>query len=65
MARQESLLRASTGGTALQPGLARLGRRDRRDVPADFHTTASSPLSAGHAIDVLDDSPTLRLENLT
>jgi exopolysaccharide biosynthesis polyprenyl glycosylphosphotransferase len=62
MARQESLLRASTSGAASQHGLTRLRHSDGRALPEDFHATGSSRLSAGHAIDLLDDSPTLRLE---
>jgi exopolysaccharide biosynthesis polyprenyl glycosylphosphotransferase len=64
MARPESLLRASTGGAASQPGLTGLRRPDGRELPGDFPATASSRLSAGHAIDLLDDSPTLRLQRL-
>jgi exopolysaccharide biosynthesis polyprenyl glycosylphosphotransferase len=64
MARQESLLRASTGDAASQTGLTGLRRRDRRELPRDFHATASSRLSGGQAVDLLDDSPTLRLEKL-
>jgi exopolysaccharide biosynthesis polyprenyl glycosylphosphotransferase len=64
MARPESLLRASTGGAAPQPGLTGLRRHKGRELPPDFHAPASSRLGAGQAIDLLDDSPTLRLESL-
>jgi exopolysaccharide biosynthesis polyprenyl glycosylphosphotransferase len=30
----------------------------------DFHTTSPSPLDVGEAVDLLDDSPTVRLESL-
>jgi exopolysaccharide biosynthesis polyprenyl glycosylphosphotransferase len=64
MARSEGLLRASTGGAAPQHELTGLRRPEERERSLDFRATASSRLSAGQAIDVLDDSPTLRLENL-
>jgi exopolysaccharide biosynthesis polyprenyl glycosylphosphotransferase len=64
MARPESLLRASTGGAASEAGLTGLNYRYGRELPPDFRATASSQLSAGQAIDRLDDSPTLRLESL-
>jgi exopolysaccharide biosynthesis polyprenyl glycosylphosphotransferase len=64
MARQESLLRASTGGAAPQQALTGLRRPEGRERSLEFGATASSRLRAGQAIDVLEDSPTLRLENL-
>jgi exopolysaccharide biosynthesis polyprenyl glycosylphosphotransferase len=51
MARAESLLRASTGGAASQPGSTDLRPRDGREVSPGFQATASA-------------SPTLRLERL-
>jgi exopolysaccharide biosynthesis polyprenyl glycosylphosphotransferase len=64
MARHESLVRASEGGAPLEPALAGLMRHDLRDLQPDFHSTGASPLGVGDAIDLLDDSPTVRLESL-
>jgi exopolysaccharide biosynthesis polyprenyl glycosylphosphotransferase len=64
MARQESLSRASTAGGPSKSAFAALVRRDRPGMPPDFHTIASSRLRAGEAVELLEDSPTLRLERL-
>jgi exopolysaccharide biosynthesis polyprenyl glycosylphosphotransferase len=60
MARPESLLRASTGGAASQPGLTARTYRDGQELSPDFDATASSRVWAGQAIDLLDNSPRLR-----
>ena len=39
-------------------------RHDLRELHADSHTTDASWLGVGEAVDLLDDSPTLRLESL-
>jgi exopolysaccharide biosynthesis polyprenyl glycosylphosphotransferase len=39
-------------------------RHDLRDLQPDFHSTGASPLGVGEAVDLLDDSPTVRLESL-
>jgi len=64
MARYESLLRASNGGAPLEPAFAGLMRHDLRELPPDFHTSDASRLNLGEAADLLDDAPTLRLEDL-
>jgi exopolysaccharide biosynthesis polyprenyl glycosylphosphotransferase len=64
MARQESLLRASEGGAALEPAFAGPMRQDLRQLHPDSHSTEASRLGVDEAVDLLDDSPTLRLENL-
>ena len=72
MARRESLLRAARGSAALEPRRAALEpafagavRRDLRELHPDSHVTdVSSRLGGGEAIDLLDDSATLRLGNL-
>jgi exopolysaccharide biosynthesis polyprenyl glycosylphosphotransferase len=64
MARHESLLRAFKGGAPREPSFAGLMRHDLRDLQSDFHSTGASPLGVGDALDLLDDSPTVRLESL-
>src|SRR4029450_10947823 len=64
MARHESLLRASEGGAPLEPAFAGLMPHDLRDLRPDFHSTGASQLEVGEAVDLLDDSPTVRLESL-
>jgi exopolysaccharide biosynthesis polyprenyl glycosylphosphotransferase len=64
MARHESLLRASQGSAAREPALAGLKRHDLRDLQPDFHATGSAPFGVDEAVDLLDDSPTVRLESL-
>jgi exopolysaccharide biosynthesis polyprenyl glycosylphosphotransferase len=64
MARHESLLRASEGGAPREPAFVGLMRHDLRDLQPDFHSTGASQLGVGEAVDVLDDSPTVRLESL-
>jgi len=69
MARQESLLRVSRRGAAPEPTralqqsvLANVLHRDSRELYSDSHVTdVSSRLGGGEAVDLLDDSPTLRL----
>src|SRR4029453_7228609 len=41
-----------------------LMRHDLRDLQPDFHSTGASQLEVGEAVDLLDDSPTVRLESL-
>jgi exopolysaccharide biosynthesis polyprenyl glycosylphosphotransferase len=64
MARHESLLRASEGGASLEPAFAGLMRHDLWDLQPDFRSTGASQLGVGEAVDLLDDSPTVRLESL-
>jgi exopolysaccharide biosynthesis polyprenyl glycosylphosphotransferase len=64
MARQENLLRASEGGAALEPAFAGLMRQDLRQLHPDSHSTEASRLGVDEAVDLLDDSPTVRLESL-
>jgi exopolysaccharide biosynthesis polyprenyl glycosylphosphotransferase len=66
MARPESLLRASAGDAASGSALAGsvLHGHDRWEFPPNSHATDTSRLGAGEAVDLLDDSPTLRLESL-
>jgi exopolysaccharide biosynthesis polyprenyl glycosylphosphotransferase len=59
MARRESLLRAAKGSAALQPAFAGYQSYEARRL----HPDSTSP-GAGEAIDLLDDSPTLRIEHL-
>ena len=62
MARQQSLLGASPRRAALEPAFAGLAHREVRALHPDSHTTDASRLGVGEAVDLLDDSPTLRLE---
>jgi exopolysaccharide biosynthesis polyprenyl glycosylphosphotransferase len=64
MARHESLLRASEGGASLEPAFGGLMRHDLWDLQPDFRSTGASQLGVGEAVDLLDDSPTVRLESL-
>jgi exopolysaccharide biosynthesis polyprenyl glycosylphosphotransferase len=64
MARHESLLRASKRSAPREPAFAGLMRHDLRNLQPDFHSTTASQLGVGDAIDLLDDSPTVRLESL-
>jgi exopolysaccharide biosynthesis polyprenyl glycosylphosphotransferase len=64
MARHESLVRASEEGAPREPAFAGLMRHDLRDFQPDFHSSGASQLGVGEAVDLLDDSPTLRLEDL-
>ena len=48
----------------MEPAFAGLMRHDLRDLQPDFHATGASPLGVGEAVDLLDDSPTVRLESL-
>ena len=59
MARRESLLRAAKGSAALQPAFAGYQSYEA----GRLHPDSTSP-GAGEAIDLLDDSPTLRIEHL-
>ena len=63
MARQQSLLGASPRRAALEPAFAGLAHREVRALHPDSHTTDASRLGVGEAVDLLDDSPTLRLEH--
>ena len=48
----------------LEPAFARpRARYDVRELYPDSHTTDASPLGVGGAVDLLDDSPTVRLEH--
>ena len=49
---------------ALEPAFAGLARHDVRALHPDSHTTDASRLGVGEAVDLLDDSPTVRLEHL-
>ena len=64
MAGPESLLRASGGGAAQEHALAGAVRHDLRELHADSHTSDASWLGVDEAVDLLDDSPTVRLESL-
>ena len=64
MARPERLLRASPRRAALEPAFAGLARHDVRALHPDSHPTDASRLGVGEAVDLLDDSPTVRLEHL-
>jgi exopolysaccharide biosynthesis polyprenyl glycosylphosphotransferase len=64
MARHESLLRAFKGSAPREPAFAGLMRHDLRNLQQDFHSAGASQLGVGDAIDLLDDSPTVRLESL-
>jgi exopolysaccharide biosynthesis polyprenyl glycosylphosphotransferase len=64
MARSESLLRASPRRAALEPAFAGLARHDLRELHPDSHSANTSRLGVREAVDLLDDSPTLRLESL-
>jgi exopolysaccharide biosynthesis polyprenyl glycosylphosphotransferase len=70
MARPERLLRASTGGAALEPALAGNGHYELHEVHAESMGLSTATLNAGslgaaEAFDLLEeDSPTVRLESL-
>jgi exopolysaccharide biosynthesis polyprenyl glycosylphosphotransferase len=66
MARPKSLLRASTRSAALEPALAGYGShgQDLRELHPDSNQAAASWLGGDEAVDLLDDSPTLRLESV-
>jgi exopolysaccharide biosynthesis polyprenyl glycosylphosphotransferase len=59
MARPERLLRATARGAALEPTFAGNGHYELRGLHPD-----SGGLGTSEAIDLLDDSPTLRIDNL-
>ena len=71
MARPERLLRASAGGAALEPALAGNGHYELHELH-ELHaesglstaTLNAGSLSAAEAVDLLEDSPTVRLESL-
>jgi exopolysaccharide biosynthesis polyprenyl glycosylphosphotransferase len=63
MARQESLLRASDEGAVLEPAVAGLARDDLRELHPESHTYDTSRLAVAEPVDLLDDSPTLRIEH--
>jgi exopolysaccharide biosynthesis polyprenyl glycosylphosphotransferase len=56
MARPESLLRASDEGAVFEPAVAGLERHELRELHPESHTS--------DAVDLLDDSPTVRLTDL-
>jgi exopolysaccharide biosynthesis polyprenyl glycosylphosphotransferase len=62
MARQQSPLGASPRRAALEPAFAGQALHDLRELPDPNSTEAPLP-SASQTVDLLDDSPTLRLEN--
>ena len=64
MARHNSLLRASEESAPLEPAFAGLMRHDLRELRPDAHSSNTSRLGVGDALDLLDDSPTVRLEDL-
>jgi len=69
MARPERLLRASAGGAALEPAFAGNGHYELHEVHADSMALSTATLNAGslsaaEAVDLLEDSPTVRLESL-
>ena len=69
MARPERLLRASAGGAALEPALAGNGHYELHEVHAESMGLSTATLNAGslsaaEAVDLLEDSPTVRLESL-
>ena len=66
MARPESLLRSSTGGAAFEPAVAGFPRHghDLWELHPDSRHTDESLSGTGGAVDLLDDSPTLRVERL-
>jgi hypothetical protein len=57
-------LRASPRRAALEPAFAGLARHDLREPHPDSHTAGTSRLGVREAVDLLDDSPTLRHESL-
>ena len=61
MARPEGLLRSAGGGVSLEHALAGLVRHDVRGLYPD---SDASLLGVSEAVDLLDDSPTVRLESL-
>ena len=66
MARFESLLRSSTGSAAFEPAVASFPRHghDLWELHPDSRHTDESLLGTDGALDLLDDSPTLRVEQL-
>jgi exopolysaccharide biosynthesis polyprenyl glycosylphosphotransferase len=64
MARHESLFSTSPRRAALEPAIADLARHDLRELRRDLRTTDPSRRGVGEAVDLLEDSPTLRLEKL-
>jgi exopolysaccharide biosynthesis polyprenyl glycosylphosphotransferase len=64
MARQESLLRASDEGAVFEPAVAGIAHHDLRELQPESHTSDTSRLAVAEPVDLLDDSPTLRIEHL-
>ncbi len=66
MARFERLLRASTGAAAFEPAVVGfpLHGHDLWELHPDSRHTDESLLGTGEVVDLLDDSPTLRVESL-
>jgi exopolysaccharide biosynthesis polyprenyl glycosylphosphotransferase len=64
MARPESLLRASDEGAVFESAVAGQVHGDLRELNSESHTNDPSRLDASEAVDLLDDSPTLRLRDL-
>jgi hypothetical protein len=66
MARPENLFRAPQEAWRLKPALAGFmrGGQELRKLDPDSHARDASRLGAGEAVAFLDDSPTLRPENL-
>jgi exopolysaccharide biosynthesis polyprenyl glycosylphosphotransferase len=63
MARPESLLRAPARRAAVEPAVVWPVCQDLRELHADSPTTDASWLGVGDSVDLLDDSPTVRLES--
>jgi exopolysaccharide biosynthesis polyprenyl glycosylphosphotransferase len=64
MAKQERLLRTSPRRAALEPAFAGLARHDVRELHPASHTTGAARPGVGGAVDLAEESPTLRLEKL-
>jgi exopolysaccharide biosynthesis polyprenyl glycosylphosphotransferase len=64
MARRENLFRASVGRAAFEPAADGPARDDLRELSLDTDTSGVPGVRASKAGDLLDDSPTLRLESL-
>ena len=64
MAGPERLLRASGRMAGLEPAFAGLAGHDLRELHPDSFATETLRSVGGDGIDLLDDVPTLRLENL-
>jgi exopolysaccharide biosynthesis polyprenyl glycosylphosphotransferase len=64
MARPESLLRASGEGAVFEPAVAGLERHELRELHPESHASDTSRLAVAEPVDLLDDSPTLRIEHL-